>query len=101
LLLVTGKPKPALRLLNDYIRHRSPTADIYQLIAEAHSKAGNEAESQRYVAESYYAKGQTKAAILQLRLAQKAAGDNFYLNAVIDERLAQWQAEYRARKENE
>jgi hypothetical protein len=37
--------------------------------------------------------------LLQLQLAKRTAGNNFYLNAVLDERMERWQDEERSRKE--
>jgi len=97
-LLTTGKAQQARKLLQEHARHHPPTPEVYSLIAQAYSQLGNDAESHRYVAESYYASGQNRAAILQLRLAKKTAGDNFYLNSVIDERLKQLLAEEEERR---
>jgi predicted Zn-dependent protease len=98
-LLNTHQAPQARKLLHDYMAHHKATPDVYELLAEAYSKLGNEAESHRYYAEGYYALGQTKSAILQMQLAKRAAGENFYLNSVIDERLSQWRQEEQARKE--
>jgi len=98
-LLNTGQTAKARTVLHDLIKHHPPTPDIYELMAEAYSKLGNEGESHRYYAEGYYLLGQTKSAILQMQLAKRAAGGNFYLNSVIDERVTQWQAEEAAQKE--
>jgi predicted Zn-dependent protease len=97
-LLMTGKPQEANKQLHDYARYHTPTPEVYELMAEAYSKVGSEAESHRYLAEAYYAAGQTRTAILQLRLAQKFAGDNFYLNSVLDERLKALEFEEMARR---
>ncbi len=97
-LLMTRKSQPALKLLHSYSRYHKPTPEVYELMAQAYSQMGSDAESHRYVAEAYYASGQTKAAILQLKLAKRTAGDNFYLNSVIDERLRDWLAEEQAKK---
>jgi predicted Zn-dependent protease len=98
-LLMAGKAQDARKLLHDYGRYHKPTPEVYELLAEVYSRLGSEAESHRYTAEAYYAAGQTRAAILQLQIARKTAGDNFYLNSVIDDKLSQWVAEERARKE--
>jgi predicted Zn-dependent protease len=97
---MTGKPRQANKRLHDYTRHHAPTPEVYELIAETYSRLGSDAESHRYLAEAYYAAGQTKTAILQLRLAKKTAGDNFYLNSVLDERLKELLAEEAARKKS-
>jgi predicted Zn-dependent protease len=92
-LLTTAKPEQARTLLNGYIRYQGASPEVYELLGEVYSRLGQEAESHRYLGEAYYAAGQTRAAILHYRLARKAAGDNYYLNAVIDERLRQFLAE--------
>ncbi|MCK7492948.1 MAG: hypothetical protein MZW92_16655 [Comamonadaceae bacterium] len=92
-LLATGRFGLARQLLQDYTRNQTTTPEVYNLLAQSYSGLGQEAESHRYLAEYYYASGQTRAAILQLRIARKSAGDNFYINAVIDERLKQFLAE--------
>jgi predicted Zn-dependent protease len=97
-LLATGRAQEARKLLHDYAQRQPPTAEVYNLLAQTHSALKQEAESHRYLAEHYYARGQTRAAILQLKIARKAAGDNFYINAVIDERLRQFMEEEAERK---
>ncbi|QSA98523.1 M48 family metalloprotease [Methylococcus sp. EFPC2] len=97
-LLATNRAKEARALLQDYAQHETPTAEIYELLAQAYGALGQEAESHRYLAEHYYASGQTRAAILQLRIARNFAGDSFYINAVIDERLKQFMEEEAERK---
>lgn len=98
-LLTTGKPEQARKLLDAYVRYQGANPDVYELLAEAYSKQGQDAESHRYLGEAYYAAGQTRAAIVHYRLAQRAAGNNFYLNAVIDERLRQFLAEEAERRQ--
>lgn len=98
-LLNTNQAAKSRQLLHDFIKHHPPTPDIYELMAETYSKLGNEGESHRYYAEGYYQLGQTKSAILQMQLAKRAAGGNFYLNSVIDERLEQWRVEEQARRD--
>ncbi|MGI9213337.1 MAG: beta-barrel assembly-enhancing protease [Methylococcaceae bacterium] len=97
-LLTTGKPEQARKLLDGYIRYQGANPDVYELLGETYSRLGQEAESHRYLGEAYYAAGQTRAAIIHYRLAQKVAGNNYYLNAVIDERLRQFLAEEAERR---
>ena len=97
-LLGTGKFDTARRYLQDYTRRQEPTPEVYNLLAQSYSGLGQQAESHRYLAEYYYASGQTRAAILQLRIARRSSGDNFYVNAVIDERLKEFLAEEEERK---
>jgi len=58
-----------------------------ELLAEVYSKLNQPAESHRYLAEYYYATGQTKDAILQIKLAQKSKGVNFQLASILNDRL--------------
>jgi len=85
-LMVAHKPDTARRLLEEMI-HGVVAPETYEKLAQAYSELGNEAESHRFLAEAYYADGQTRTAIMQMRLARRYADNNFYLNAVIDERL--------------
>lgn len=58
-----------------------------QLLAQVYSDLNQPAESHRYLAEYYYSIGQTKDAILQIKLAQKSKGLNFQLSSILNERL--------------
>jgi predicted Zn-dependent protease len=86
-LLTSRKPEPARRLLEEMIHGSVVTPETYEMLGQAYSQLGDEAESHRYLAEAYYADGQTRTAILHLKLARQFAAGNFYLNAVIDDRL--------------
>ncbi len=97
-LLTTHKPEPARQLLEGMI-HGIVPPEVYELMAQAYSGLGNEAESHRYLAEAYYADGQTRTAILQMKLARKVSGNNFYLNAVIDDRLHKFLEEEKERRD--
>jgi len=59
-----------------------------QLLAQVYSDLNQPAESHRYLAEYYYATGQTRDAILQIKLAQQSQGLNFQLSSILNERLA-------------
>ncbi|MFZ4702187.1 MAG: M48 family metalloprotease [Candidatus Methylumidiphilus sp.] len=96
-LLVVKKSEPARRILEELV-HGFVTPDIYEMLAQAYSGLGNEAESHRYLGEAYYADGQTNVGILHMKLARKYSGNNFYLNAVIDERLHKFTEEEKERK---
>ena len=58
-----------------------------QLLAQVYSDLNQPAESHRYLAEFYYATGQTKEAIMQIKLALKSNGLNFQLSSILNERL--------------
>jgi beta-barrel assembly-enhancing protease len=100
-LLLTGHPDKArqfLRTLKGSILKR-PT--YFRLMAQTHAHLHLEAESHRYLAELYYANGQTEAAIMQIKLAKQAKDLNFYLQAILDERLRFFMEEEKLRKLNQ
>ena len=72
-----------------------------KLLAQIYNDLKQPAESHRYLAEYYYSTGQTEAAILQIKLAQKSPGLNFYLSAILDERLGFFIREEEERKLNQ
>jgi predicted Zn-dependent protease len=59
----------------------------WQLLAQIYDDLKQPVESHRYLAEYYYAVGQTQNAIMQIKLAQKSKGLNFYTNSILNERL--------------
>ena len=86
-LLKIDKPDLArnkLLSLNPQMQ-RLPT--YWELLAQSYSDLHQPAESHRFLAEYYYAMGQTKDAILQIRLAQASKGLNFQLSSILNERL--------------
>jgi predicted Zn-dependent protease len=91
--LAAGNAELARKSLLDYLRDHKVNAETNSLLAEAYTKLGNEAEGHRHMAEYYYLNGQTRAAIIQLRIAAKTARGNFYLSSMVDERLRQLEAE--------
>jgi beta-barrel assembly-enhancing protease len=92
-LLKTKHYEKARGLLRDYSRGHPPSSEIYQLLAETTGKIGKKAEAHRYLAEYYYAIGRTESAITQAEIGIKAAKGNFYLTAILEERLKRYIAE--------
>ncbi len=86
-LLKTGNAEAARKNLLQ-LKPRTQQKPIYwQLLAQVYSNLNNPAESHRYLAEYYYATGQTKDAILQIQLAQQAKNLSFQLSSILNERL--------------
>ncbi len=86
-LLKTGSFREAQKqLLALYYTNRS-TPELCMLIARSYGLNHEKAQSHRYLAEAYYLNGRLTDAIKQLKMAQKAASNNFYLLTQIDERL--------------
>lgn len=99
-LLKTKKPGQAKAVLES-LNYQTKTQPLYfELLAQAYADLNQEAESHRYLAEYYYATGNTSFAILQINLAKKAKGINFYLQAILNDRLAFFQSEEHERKMN-
>ena len=86
-LLKTGKTEQARKNLLSLSPKTQQLPVYWQLLAQVYSNLNQPAESHRYLAEYYYATGQTKDAILQIRLAQKSKGLNFQLSSILSERL--------------
>ena len=86
-LLKAGKIDQARKKLFSLnpVTQKMPT--YWQLLAQVYSDLNQPAESHRYLAEYYFAMGQTKDAILQIRLAQASKGLNFQLSSILSERL--------------
>lgn len=96
-LLKAGKPDQARKILQPLLKTK-PQPRYYSLLAQAYGDMQQEAESHRYLAEYYYASGQTDAAITQIILAKKAKDLNFYLSSILEDRLNIFIAEERERR---
>ncbi len=87
-LLKANKPQKAKAIL-DTLSYQEKNKPLYfELLAQTYADLKQDAESHRYLAEYYYAVGNTPFAILQIKLAKKAKGNNFYLQSILNDRLA-------------
>ena len=86
-LLKADKTEPARKNLVSLNPEAQQLPIYWELLAEAYNKLNQPAESHRYLAEYYFAMGQTKDAIMQIRLAQESKGLNFQLASILSERL--------------
>lgn len=100
-LLKTGQPKVAQQILQSLATNFQEHTLYLELLAQSYADLKQMAESHRYIAEYYYAVGQTKTAILQIKLAQKSKPLSVYLSAILDERLRFFMEEEKQRRENE
>ena len=99
-LLQTGNPDKAKVILQSLDDETKKQPLYFELMAQTYANLKQPAESHRYLSEYYYAAGQTKAAILHINLAKKAPDINFYLQAILDERLGFFVNEEKQRKLN-
>lgn len=99
ILLKSNQPRLALQLLRlvDYRYQQHPKYSL--LLARAYGNLGEDINLHRYMAEYFYAQGQTEAAILQIKLAQNDKGLNFYLSAILEDRLHFFQSEMQVLKD--
>jgi len=86
-LLKTGGMAEARNLLKSAIKQRPDDPALYRMLAQAAGGGGAKVEAHQALAEHYYLSGDPQAAMEQLRLAAKLAGDNFYLQSSIEARL--------------
>ncbi len=97
-LLNTGHPDQAKKVLEKMAPNIKNQLLYYELLAQCYADLNQPAESHRFLAEYYYANGQTKTAIMQIKLAQNANRNNFYLQSILNERLSLFLAEEKQRR---
>jgi len=86
-LLKAGKAEQARKVLTSLNPETQQLAIYWELLAQIYGSLNRLAESHRYLAEYYFATGDTENAILQIRLAQRSKGLNFQLSSILSERL--------------
>lgn len=101
ILLETEQAEKAKALLLTLNYSNQQKLYYLELLAQAYADLGQQAESHRYIAEYYYEDGYTEQAIQQIKLAKKSKGLNFYLSAILNERLNFFLNEERERKLNQ
>jgi predicted Zn-dependent protease len=87
LLLKTGNPEQARKMLFNLNADTQKRPVYTQLLAQVYGNLHQVAESHRYLAEYYYQIGRTQEAILQIRLARNSKGLTPQLDAILSERL--------------
>ena len=99
ILLKVGKPEQARKVLMSLTPQQKQHALYYKLLAQTHGVLNHQAESHRYMAEYLYAMGNTKQAMRQLRLARKSPDINFYISAILEDRMRFFSEEETLRKQ--
>ncbi|MDC9728928.1 MAG: M48 family metalloprotease [Methyloprofundus sp.] len=87
LLIKDNQAQQALQRLKEIPYHRQNGPDYFLSLAKTYEKLSNPLNFHRYMAEYHYSVGQTHQAILQIKLAQKAKNNNFYLSAILEDRF--------------
>jgi predicted Zn-dependent protease len=97
-LLKTQHYRQAKDLLKTAVQQRPDDPILYKMLAEAAGNTGASYEAHRALAEHYYLIGSPNAALEQLQLAARSAGNNFYLQSSVDARIAAIKDEIAANK---
>lgn len=87
-LLKTGDASGAKNVLTSLSLKTQKQPVFSQLLAQTYGDLNQPAESHRYLADYYFAIGETQQAILQLRLAQQIKGISPQMLAILREKLA-------------
>jgi len=97
-LMSAGQPRKAMEELKAVARQRSGNAMLYELLAQAATKAGDKASTFRYRAEKLYAMGDLEPAIKQLEFALRQRDLGYHDAAQIQVLLDGWKEEEREQK---
>jgi len=99
-LLQTGRAEKARELILELLREASAnTPALYQLLAKAASATNRPWETRSATAEIYYMRGQTRAAIGQLKQALAFKQLDYYERARLEARLKQFAREAGSEKQ--
>lgn len=77
----------AIAIVREAIKQQPEDPALYELWAQAAGAVGRRAESHQAMAEHYYWSGNPSAAIEQLQLAARFAGNNFYTQSSVEARI--------------
>jgi predicted Zn-dependent protease len=94
LLLDARRFADAAAFLEAQVRARPSDPEAWRMLSQARFGADQPIAGRRAAAEHYVLEGGLLAAIEQLRLAQREAGNDFYVGSQIDARLRELQARY-------
>jgi len=97
-LIKTAQPQHAKQVLQSLSDSQKEQPFYYELLAQIFADLKQPGESHRYMAEYYYASGETEAAIMQIRLAKQETNLSFQLQAILNERLNFYLSEEEARR---
>jgi predicted Zn-dependent protease len=96
-----GAFSAAQKQLQDYVQYNSEDPRVYQLMSVAAGEQGKQLEAHRFLAESHYLNGDLEAAILQLEIAAKQPGIDFYEASRVESRLKVFKEEKETKEARE
>ncbi len=87
LLLKSGQPDPALKVVNSRLSSASEDAKLYLLQAQAYAMQGKRLAQHRATGEAYVRMGNLTGAVEQMGIAVKSADGDFYQLSSTESRL--------------
>lgn len=100
-LLKTDHPLEARNLLKAVVRKWPQDPALQKMFAIAAGNSGSLLEAHQAMAEYYYLSGNSDAAIAQLQIARRHAGENFYFLSSLDARIKEIREEAALYKNND
>ena len=100
-LLKTDHPAEARNLLKTVVRQWPQDPALQKIFAIAAGNSGSLLEAHQAMAEYYYLNGNSDAAIAQLQIARRHAGENFYFLSSLDARIKEIREEAALYKNND
>ncbi|MFQ6021833.1 MAG: M48 family metalloprotease [Acidiferrobacterales bacterium] len=97
-LLKTGHPQTARELLKKALKNHADDPALQKMLATAAGESGARLEAHQALASYYHLNGNLGAAIEQLQIAKRFAGDSFYIRSSLDARIKEIQEELSAQK---
>jgi predicted Zn-dependent protease len=91
--LRAGKAQQAYKKLKLLVPLRPENTRAYKLLAQSAAALGNKAESHEFMATHYYLLGALEPALLQLKIALRTPGLDFYRTARLESQLKKVQTE--------
>ncbi len=86
-LVRSNRAAQAEPIIRATLQQRPDDPGLYELLSQAAAANNKSAESHQALAEHYYLNGNPNAAIEQLQLASRYAGNNFYLQSSVEARI--------------
>lgn len=85
-LISAGRPTEALKFADNQLRSYAQDVRLHKMRAESYAALGKRAQQHLALSEVFILQGQTRAAIEQLEIAQRAGDGDFYTMSAIDSR---------------
>ncbi|QKT04374.1 M48 family metallopeptidase [Ectothiorhodospiraceae bacterium 2226] len=98
-LMEFGRAGEARTLLRDHLRYNEADAQLYHLLARAHSELGEAAAAHQAMAEHYYLNGNVHRAVEQLRQALRRDDLGAHERARVNARLENMELESNPRRQ--